>query len=82
MYRTSTHRRAHRVLQAVVGGQRAPAAYDYSADYQVIVIANPLVIPGRPVAWSIRTAPAICSYRRWPRAGAPWTSRPELDAHA
>ncbi|MET2762449.1 DUF5642 family protein, partial [Mycobacterium tuberculosis] len=44
----------HRVLQAVVGGSaRTGELYDYSArfgDYQVIVIANPLVIPGRPVA--------------------------------
>jgi hypothetical protein len=44
----------HRVLQAVVaGGARTGELYDYSAqfgDYQVIVIANPLVIPGQPVA--------------------------------
>ncbi|MCV7352079.1 DUF5642 family protein [Mycobacterium parmense] len=44
----------HRVLQAVVdGGARTGELYDYSAqfgDYQVIVIANPLVVPGRPVA--------------------------------
>lgn len=44
----------HRVLQAVVdGGPRTGELYDYSAqfgDYQVIVIANPLVIPGQPVA--------------------------------
>ncbi|MBW0015124.1 DUF5642 family protein [Mycobacterium sp.] len=43
----------HRVLQAVVaGGPRTGELYDYSAqfgDYQVIVIANPLVIPGQPV---------------------------------
>ncbi len=43
----------HRVLQAVVGGSaRTGELYDYSAqfgDYQVIVIANPLVIPGQPV---------------------------------
>ena len=44
----------HRVLQAVVaGGPRTGELYDYSAqfgDYQVIVIANPLVTPGQPVA--------------------------------
>ncbi|QUR68705.1 DUF5642 family protein [Mycobacterium spongiae] len=44
----------HRVLQAVVGGSaRTGELYDYSAqfgDYQVNVIANPLVIPGQPVA--------------------------------
>lgn len=44
----------HRVLQAVVaGGARTGELYDYSAqfgDYQVIVIANPLVIPDQPVA--------------------------------
>ncbi|HYB82440.1 MAG TPA: DUF5642 family protein [Mycobacterium sp.] len=43
----------HRVLQAVVGGSaRTGELYDYSAqfgDYQVIVIANPLVIPDQPV---------------------------------
>lgn len=44
----------HRVLQALVDGSaRTGELYDYSAqfgDYQVIVIANPLVIPGQPVA--------------------------------
>lgn len=44
----------HRVLQAVVeGSPRTGELYDYSAqfgDYQVIVIANPLVVPGQPVA--------------------------------
>jgi Domain of unknown function (DUF5642) len=44
----------HRVLQALVGGTaHAGELYDYSAqfdDYQVIVIANPLVIPGQQVA--------------------------------
>ena len=44
----------HRVLQAVVDGSaRTGELYDYSAqfgDYQVIVIANPLVIPEQPVA--------------------------------
>lgn len=44
----------HRVLQAVVGGSaRTGELYDYSAqfgDYQVIVIANPLVMPDQPVA--------------------------------
>ncbi len=43
----------HRVLQALVAGSaRTGELYDYSAqfgDYQVIVIANPLVIPGQPV---------------------------------
>jgi hypothetical protein len=43
-----------RVLQALVGGSaRTGELYDYSAqfgDYQVIVIANPLVIPEQPVA--------------------------------
>ncbi len=44
----------HRVLQALVDGSpRTGELYDYSAqfgDYQVIVIANPLVAPGQPVA--------------------------------
>lgn len=44
----------HRVLQALLqGAARTGELYDYSAqfgDYQVIVIANPLVIPGQPVA--------------------------------
>lgn len=44
----------HRVLQALVGAApRTGELYDYSAqfgDYQVIVIANPLVIPDQPVA--------------------------------
>jgi hypothetical protein len=44
----------HRVLQAAApGGARTGELYDYSAqfgDYQVIVIANPLVIPDQPVA--------------------------------
>jgi hypothetical protein len=44
----------HRVLQAVVSGApRTGELYDYSAqfgDCEVIVIANPLVIPGQPVA--------------------------------
>ena len=44
----------HRVLQAVVeGATRTGELYDYSAqfgDYQVIVIANPLVVPDQPVA--------------------------------
>ncbi|CQD02497.1 hypothetical protein BN000_00264 [Mycobacterium europaeum] len=44
----------HRVLQALVpGGPRTGELYDYSAqfgDYQVIVTANPLVVPGQPVA--------------------------------
>jgi hypothetical protein len=44
----------HRVLQAMVGGgARTGELYDYSAqfgEYQVIVIANPLVIPDQPVA--------------------------------
>lgn len=44
----------HRVLQAVYdGGTRTGELYDYAAqfgDYQVIVIANPLVVPGQPVA--------------------------------
>ncbi len=44
----------HRVLQAIVpGGARTGELYDYSAqfgDYQVIVIANPLVVPDQPVA--------------------------------
>jgi hypothetical protein len=43
----------HRVLQAVLpGGSRTGELYDYSAqfgDYQVIVIANPLVVPDQPV---------------------------------
>ena len=43
-----------RVLQALVGGSaHTGELYDYSAqfgDYQVIVIANPLVIPEQPVA--------------------------------
>lgn len=44
----------HRVLQALVdGAPRTGELYDYVAqfgDYQVIVIANPLVVPGQPVA--------------------------------
>jgi hypothetical protein len=44
----------HRVLQALVGATaRTGELYDYSAqfgDYQVIVIANPLVVPDQPVA--------------------------------
>jgi hypothetical protein len=44
----------HRVLQAVYdGGPHTGELYDYSAqfgDYQVIVIDNPLVVPGQPVA--------------------------------
>ncbi|OBH39172.1 hypothetical protein A5692_08530 [Mycobacterium sp. E342] len=44
----------HRVLQALApGGPRTGELYDYSAqfgDYQVIVTANPLVVPGQPVA--------------------------------
>jgi Domain of unknown function (DUF5642) len=44
----------HRVLQAVTaGGARTGELYDYSAqfgDYQVLVIANPLVVPDQPVA--------------------------------
>lgn len=45
----------HRVVQALAPGgpPRAGELYDFSAhfgDYQVIVIANPLVIPGQPVA--------------------------------
>ncbi|BDB44739.1 MULTISPECIES: DUF5642 family protein [Mycobacterium] len=44
----------HRVLQALVDGSaHTGELYDFSAqfgDYQVIVIANPLVIPGQPVA--------------------------------
>jgi hypothetical protein len=43
----------HRVLQAVYDGSaRTGDLYDYTAqfgDYQVIVVANPLVIPGQPV---------------------------------
>ncbi|AKN16292.1 DUF5642 family protein [Mycobacterium haemophilum] len=42
-----------RVLQTVVAGTpRTGELYDYTAafgDYQVIVIANPLVVPGQPV---------------------------------
>ena len=50
-----THTQAiHRVLQALVaGGARTGELYDYSAqfgDYQVIVIANPLVVPGQPMS--------------------------------
>ncbi|HTX93570.1 MAG TPA: DUF5642 family protein [Mycobacterium sp.] len=44
----------HRVIQALVAGStRTGELYDYSAQfgvYQVIVTANPLVIPGQPVA--------------------------------
>jgi Domain of unknown function (DUF5642) len=44
----------HRVLQALMGGTaRTGELYDYSAqfgEYQVIVIANPLVNPDQPVA--------------------------------
>ena len=44
----------HRVVQTVVDGKaRTGEVYNYSAhfgDYQVIVSANPLVLPGQPVA--------------------------------
>jgi hypothetical protein len=44
----------HRVMQALTpDGPRTGELYDYSAafgDYQVIVIANPLVVPDQPVA--------------------------------
>jgi hypothetical protein len=44
----------HRVMQALTpGGPRTGELYDYSAafgDYQVIVIANPLVLPDQPLA--------------------------------
>lgn len=43
----------HRVLQKIVGGQpHTGEVYDYTAhfgDYQVIVTANPLVLPNKPV---------------------------------
>lgn len=43
----------HRVLQALTPeGARTGELYDYSAqfgDYQVIVVANPLVVPNQPV---------------------------------
>jgi hypothetical protein len=43
----------HRVLQTVVQGKpRSGELYNYSAhfgDYQVIVTANPLLVPGKPV---------------------------------
>jgi len=44
----------HRVVQTMVDGKvRTGEVYNYSAhfgDYQVIVSANPLVLPGQPVA--------------------------------
>lgn len=44
----------HRVLQAVVNGQaQTGEVFNYSAhfgDYQILVSANPLVLPGKPVA--------------------------------
>ncbi|WP_343602217.1 DUF5642 family protein [Mycobacterium sp.] len=44
----------HRILQTIAGGRpRTGEMYNYSAhfgDYQVIVTANPLVAPDRPVA--------------------------------
>jgi hypothetical protein len=44
----------HRVVQTMVDGKvRSGEVYNYSAhfgDYQVIVSANPLVLPGQPVA--------------------------------
>jgi hypothetical protein len=44
----------HRVLQTTVNGKaRTGELYNYSAhfgDYQVIVTANPLLVPGKPVA--------------------------------
>jgi hypothetical protein len=44
----------HRILQTVINGQpRTGEVYNYSAhfgDYQVIVTANPLVVPDKPVA--------------------------------
>ena len=63
----------HRVLQTVVQGKpRTGELYDYSAhfgDYQVIVIANPLVVPDQPVASrSTPNGPATCSSRRSPRS--------------
>ncbi|EID10141.1 hypothetical protein MXEN_19419 [Mycobacterium xenopi RIVM700367] len=43
----------HRILQTVIGGQtRTGEVYNYSAhfgNYQVIVTANPLVLPDKPV---------------------------------
>jgi Domain of unknown function (DUF5642) len=43
----------HRILQTIVGGTpRIGELYNYSAhfgSYQVMVIANPLVVPGKPV---------------------------------
>ena len=43
----------HRVLQTVINNQpRTGEIYNYSAhfgDYQVIVTANPLVLPDKPV---------------------------------
>jgi hypothetical protein len=43
----------HRVLQTVINGQpRTGEVYNYSAhfgDYQVLVTANPLVVPDKPV---------------------------------
>lgn len=45
---------AHRVLQTTIdGAPRSGEVYSYRAqfgDYQVIVTANPLVVPGQPVA--------------------------------
>ena len=44
----------HRILQTVINGQpRTGEVYNYSAhfgDYQVIVTANPLVVPDKPLA--------------------------------
>lgn len=44
----------HRILQTVINGQpRTGEVYNYSAhfgDYQVIVTANPLVVPGKALA--------------------------------
>jgi len=44
----------HRILQTVINGQpRTGEVYNYSAhfgDYQVLVTANPLVVPDKPVA--------------------------------
>ena len=71
----------HRVLQALVaGGARTGELYDYSAqfgDYQVIVIANPLVVPDQPVAGRYATRPRLArqSGGRGPQLGTNLSAR-------
>ena len=62
---------AHRVIQTTVGGKpRTGELYNYVArfgPFMVIVTANPLVMPDKPVVPSTPSARAICSARVCPR---------------